>query len=171
MYLCIFVYSCIYARISSLTFISSPYTRLDFFVLRFCAEGECASQAFLRRLRDDDPARDVYCDYFEEMYSRFSEAKEITAEEMMKLMMEKEQRHLTDTEVYELSAVATSADTSAAAKEQADNLKNLFKSKQLQPIIEADGIIILDAQGNKITDAKQLIASFQEFEQTVCVKP
>lgn len=132
----------------------------------FCAEGECASQAFLRRLRDDDPARDVYCDYFEEMYSRFSEAKEVNAEEMLKLMKEKEQRYLEDTEVYGISTVATSADTAAAAKEQADNLTNLFKSKQLQPIIDAGGIVVLDAQGNKVTDAKQLIASFQEFEQT-----
>lgn len=131
----------------------------------FCAEGECASQAFLRRLREDDPARDVFCDYFEEMYSRFSDAKEITPCEMLEKMKVKEQRYWDDVEVYGLSLLATSADAAASAQEEANKLTNLFKSKQLQPLIEAEGIVIVDANGNRIYDAQQLISSFQDFEK------
>ncbi|KAL8437770.1 hypothetical protein Efla_006662 [Eimeria flavescens] len=130
----------------------------------FCAEGECASQAFLRRLREDDPARDVYCDYFEEMYSRFNNAKELNTAEMLEKMSEKEQKQAAENEVYALSTVASSADTAAAAQEQAGKLNSLFRSKQLQPVMDAGGLVVLDANGNKIKDAQTLIASFAEFE-------
>lgn len=137
---------------------------------RFCVEGECASQAFLRRLRDDDPMKDVFCDYFSEMYSRFAEAKEVKAKEFISLMKEKERKHRADTEVYALASVATSADAAAAAKAQADNLFHLFKSKQLQPLLDSNGVVAFDANGNKVEDAAQLIASFQDFEKKV-IKP
>ncbi|KAL8271863.1 hypothetical protein Esti_004253 [Eimeria stiedai] len=132
----------------------------------FCADGECASQAFLRRLRDDDPSRDVFCDYFEEMYCRFGSGKEISVSEVLEKMKEKEKKHLTESEVYAVSAVATSPDTAAAAQEQATRLSHLLKSKQLQPIIDAEGLVILDREGNRVREAQELIASFQEFEKS-----
>lgn len=103
------------------------------------------------------------------MYSRFSEAKEITPIEMLEMMKEKEERHLADAEVYGLSMVAISAENTASAQEQATNLMNLYKSKQLQPLIDAEGLVIMDAQGNRIRDAQTLVDSFKDFENMVSV--
>ena len=136
-----------------------------------CGEGECASQAFLRRLRTDDPSREVFCEYFEEMYSRFSSAKEVKPTELIELMKKKETRHQGDVEVYRLWTLAANAENAAAVKEEGDQLSSLFRSKQLQPIIDANGIVILDENGQKITDAEQLIASFQDFERLVRIPP
>ncbi|OEH75939.1 hypothetical protein cyc_00162 [Cyclospora cayetanensis] len=130
----------------------------------FCDEGECASQAFLRRLRSDDPMREVFCDYFEEMYSRFEAAKEVKPAEFLKLLAKKEASHGVESEVYRHWALFASPEAAATAKEESDHLTSLFKSKQLQPVLDANGIVAIGPDGQKITDAGQVVASFNEFE-------
>ncbi|CDI74196.1 hypothetical protein, conserved [Eimeria praecox] len=128
----------------------------------FCSEGECASQAFLRRLRTDDPQREVFEEYFREMYSRFSEAKEVKADEFLKVMQEKEKGHKAEAEVYTHWIMASNANETA--KEEADQINSLYKSKQLQPLMDSNSVVVFNENGEKVNDPQLLVASFQAFE-------
>lgn len=128
----------------------------------FCAEGECASQAFLRRLRTDDPQREVFEQYFEEMYSRFSSAEEVKPQDFVKLMQEKEKAHKAEVDVYSHWVLATRGDS---AKEEADNIISLFNGKQLQPLLDNNSIVVFNEEGQKVKDPHLLVASFQAFEK------
>ncbi|CDJ46780.1 hypothetical protein, conserved [Eimeria brunetti] len=127
----------------------------------FCSEGECASQAFLRRLRSDDPQREVFEEYFREMYSRFSAAEEVKADEFIKVMQKKENAHKAEAQAYNHWHMANNAEK---AKEEAEHIVVLFNNKQLQPLLDSSSVVVFNEEGQKINDPQQLVASFQAFE-------
>jgi hypothetical protein len=67
----------------------------------FAAPGESQADAFLRRLKADDPARQVYVDYVSEMTERWANAKEIPADKVLEAVKDKEAKYRLECEEYE----------------------------------------------------------------------
>jgi hypothetical protein len=67
----------------------------------FTAPGETQANAFLRRLKADDPARQIYVDYVAELNERWSSAKEISADKVMETVKDKEAKYRLECDEYE----------------------------------------------------------------------
>jgi hypothetical protein len=84
----------------------------------FAAPGESQADAFLRRLKADDPARQVYVDYVSEMTERWANAKEIPADKVLEAVKDKEAKYRLECEEYEnmVNEVRGAAPGASAAK-------------------------------------------------------
>ncbi|PHJ22258.1 hypothetical protein CSUI_003887 [Cystoisospora suis] len=96
--------------------------------------GECLSQAFLRRLRTDDPAYSVYTEYFQEMYDKFSaEAKEVPANELSSRLSHIAQKAAESDAAYVLLLQGSAnPEVASRAKEGAEKLKLLSKANLIK---------------------------------------
>jgi hypothetical protein len=59
----------------------------------FAAPGESQADAFMRRLKSDDPARAVYSDYASELRTRWASATEIPGEKILEVVKSKEAKY------------------------------------------------------------------------------
>lgn len=117
----------------------SFFSSLDSRSLFFCrltlpGGGECLSQAFLRRLRTDDPAYSVYTEYFQEMYDKFStEAKEVPAAEVSSRLSGIAQKAAEADAAYVLMLQGSgNSDLAQRAKEGAEKLKLLSQASLIK---------------------------------------
>ncbi|KEP66652.1 UNVERIFIED_CONTAM: hypothetical protein HHA_268830 [Hammondia hammondi] len=95
------------------------------------APGECVSQAFLRRLRTDDPAYEVYCSYFKEMYERFAGAKEVSMEDGRKRLVTIAKNAQQEAAAYGLALKTMgSAELAQRAHEGAAKLEQLREAQE-----------------------------------------
>ena len=67
----------------------------------FSAVGETQTDAFLRRLKADDPARQIYVDYVAELNERWANAKEISADKVLEAVKDKEAKYRLESDEYE----------------------------------------------------------------------
>ena len=67
----------------------------------FAAPGESQADAFMRRLKADDPARQIYADYVSELKARWESAVEVPAAKLTQLVQEKEAKYSLESEEYE----------------------------------------------------------------------
>ncbi|PFH35557.1 hypothetical protein BESB_052080 [Besnoitia besnoiti] len=95
------------------------------------APGECVSQAFLRRLRTDDPAYEVYCSYFTEMYERFASAKEVSLADGRKLLKDIHAKAQEEERAYAIALQSMgSTELAQRAREGAEKLKALQAAQE-----------------------------------------
>jgi hypothetical protein len=67
----------------------------------FTAPNESQAEAFLRRLKAEDPARQIYVDYVAEMNERWANAKEIPADKIRDVVKDKEAKYHLECAEYE----------------------------------------------------------------------
>jgi hypothetical protein len=67
----------------------------------FTVPGETQAEAFLRRVKVDDPARQIYADYVTELGSRWDSATEISREKVLETVKDKERKYRLECEEYE----------------------------------------------------------------------
>jgi hypothetical protein len=81
----------------------------------FAAPGETQAEVFIRRLRADDPTRQIFADYVTELNERWTNAKEIPADKVLETVKAKEARYRLESEEYE-SLVNETRGSAPAAK-------------------------------------------------------
>jgi hypothetical protein len=67
----------------------------------FTVPGESQADAFLRRLKRDDPARQIFVDYVAELKERWAGAKEIPADKVLEIVKDKETKYRLESDEYE----------------------------------------------------------------------
>ena len=67
----------------------------------FTVPGESQADAFLRRLKRDDPARQIFVDYVAELKERWAGAKEIPADKVLEMVKDKEAKYRLESDEYE----------------------------------------------------------------------
>ena len=67
----------------------------------FAAPGESQADAYLRRLKADDPARHIFVDYVAELKGRWSTATEVPADKVLEVVKGKEVKYRMECEEYE----------------------------------------------------------------------
>jgi hypothetical protein len=67
----------------------------------FTVPGESQAEAFLRRLKSDDPARQIYLDYVAELNERWSKATEIPSDRVLEIVKDKETKYKLESDEYE----------------------------------------------------------------------
>ena len=67
----------------------------------FSAPGESQADAYIRRLKADDPARQIFVDYVAELKERLANAKEIPADKVLSVVKDKEMKYRLECDEYE----------------------------------------------------------------------
>ena len=67
----------------------------------FAVPGESQADAFVRRVKLDDPNRQIYVDYVAEMKSRWESATEISSDKVLESVKDKERKYRLESDEYE----------------------------------------------------------------------
>ena len=81
----------------------------------FAAPGESQADAYMRRLKADDPARQIFADYVAELKERWASAKEVPAANVLETVKDKEVKYRLEADEYELLVSETRGGAPAAA--------------------------------------------------------
>jgi len=129
----------------------------------FTAPEESSKDAFLRRLKTDDPARSVYEAYAAEHTERWAEAKTLTLDEALEQMPEIERKYKLECAAYENVMYSMSEEFNADSKQTQEELKELMKVGQLQAELNG-GQMVAIKDGSLVTNAPEVIESIEEFD-------
>ncbi|KAF8821349.1 hypothetical protein IE077_002127 [Cardiosporidium cionae] len=135
----------------------------------FTIPGESLADAFLRRLRIDDPSYFVYEVYITELKERFSNATEInflaSSSEVHAQLMEIETHHKEEEMVYEKIIQTLNPEISIESKEEMERLIQLHHAEQLQPLLSGGSLVAIHGESQKrVEDAGVLLQQLSKEE-------
>ncbi|CEM28865.1 unnamed protein product [Vitrella brassicaformis CCMP3155] len=143
----------------------------------FKTEDESVGEAFMRRLKVDDPSRPVYEAYLEEMKERFGSAVEVPADKMVEQTQAVERRYRQECAVYRQLLYAMNDNIMTKSRAETDRLLKMHEAGQLQGLLDSGALVVVDEgrlpRGEEppahraafITDSQTLIENIQEFEE------
>lgn len=131
----------------------------------FNAPEEPVADAFLRRLRKDDPSRPVYQAYVNELKERFTNAKQISFEEANKRLEGISKAYATECEMFKHLAHSLVKDYVSESQVQRQKINDMHTNGDLKNLLESGALLIRDPQNkDKNVSAEDLINSLQEFD-------
>jgi len=129
----------------------------------FTAPGETSREAFMRRLKKDDPAVAIYNAYAEEHAERWANAKPITMEEAFAQMPEIERYYQLECQEYNCVVLGLNDEFSSAGKQDQEILNKLVEADTLQAQLDCGKYVAIDGD-SAVKKADELTASLAEFE-------
>jgi len=127
------------------------------------APNESTKDAFMRRLKADDPSQHIFAAYAEEWEQRWAEAKTVSVDEALGQMPEIERKYKLECSEYENVLYGLSEEFSAGSKLEQEQLTKLADSGNLQSSLDS-GALVAIADGEVVTDAAAVSASLAAFE-------
>jgi len=127
------------------------------------APGESTKDAFMRRLKRDDPSHHIYEAYGEEWEQRWSDAKALSMDEALAEIPEIERKYKLECSEYQNVVYGLSEEFSAASKLEQEQLTKLSETGNLQASLDSGSLVAI-ASGEVVTDAAAVTASLAEFE-------
>lgn len=122
----------------------------------FNLPNESSADAFLRRVKKDDPCYEVYESYVSELKSKWESAKEIGADEVEKKIGGIEEQYYKDLATYEAGALY-SPDSNPDTKAAVDKLSKAADGGELASMLESGGLIAI-GEGGASLNADQVKA-------------
>lgn len=110
----------------------------------FNLEGESPREAFMRRLKKDDPAYNVYEEYNKEFVQRWQDAQQITREEAVDRIDEVERRYKLETEEFDNMFLKKDIE-SLTLQHQADSLEGSLTSEYVNVSGSHNAAEVMDA--------------------------
>jgi len=127
------------------------------------APGESTKDAFMRRLKTDDPSHHIFEAYAEEWEQRWAEAKALSMDEALAEIPEIERKYQLECAEYQNVLYGLSEELSAASKLEQEQLTKLAETGNLQASLDS-GALVAVAAGEVVTDAAAVSASLEAFE-------
>lgn len=131
----------------------------------FTAPEESSRDAFMRRLKADDPAHAVYEAYANEHAERWAAAESLTVDEALKKMPEIERLYRLECSEYANVLYAMSEQFSGESKVAQDMLLELNKTGELQSQLNSGHLVAIEG-GVQVKEAEAVLESMAEFEKT-----
>jgi len=127
------------------------------------AQGESTKDAFMRRLKPNDPSYHIYEAYAEEWQQRWADAKALSMDEALAEIGEVERKYKIECAEYENVVYGLSDEFSAASKLEQEQLTKLAETGNLQSSLDS-GALVAIASGEAVTGAEAVTASLEAFE-------
>jgi hypothetical protein len=126
----------------------------------FRAPTESTAEAFLRRLRSDDPARSVYEAYVGELSERWAGAKEIAPESVLEAVQLVQRKYEMEQVEYEMLANTLCENLQSSVKEATLEIE---KRNDLEGSLK-DGSLVVFAGDKAVENASEVKEALKVFE-------
>lgn len=127
------------------------------------APGETTKDAFMRRLKKDDPATAIFEVYCAEFTEKWEGAKALSYAEAAKEMPEIERKYKLECEEYNNILFGISEDLSTASKSEIERITKLADAGELQGLVD-QGAILAVQEGKLVTGADDIAKGIEAFE-------
>jgi len=129
----------------------------------FTTPGESSKDAFLRRLKTADPAREIFEAYAAEHTERWSGATALTVDAALAEMPEIERKYALECEEYSNVLFGISEELSGAAKIEHETVAKLADVGKLQGTLDSGSMVAIEG-GKVVTDADAVSQSVEAFD-------
>lgn len=130
----------------------------------FTVPGESSADAFMRRLKRNDPAFAIYEAYVAEHKERWASATQLSVEEAAAQMPEIERKYKLECAEYDTVMFGVSEEFSAGAKLELEKIAKLNESGELQALIDGESLVCI-SDGRRVTCAEEVSDSIDDFEK------
>ena len=127
----------------------------------FKAPGESQADAFMRRLRTDDPAYSIYEAYVAELDSRWATAVEVPHDRVLQMVQAKQARHAVESVEFETLVNSMCENLSTSVKEATLEIE---KKANLAGYLSDGTIVGVAADGSAVT-SESIGLAIKAFEQ------
>lgn len=115
----------------------------------FNCPGESSADAFLRRLKSDDPCYPVYEEYVAELKAKWEAATEISEADAISKISDIEAQYYKDLQVYEKSVLYSGENPETKAAQ--DKLSKAAEAGELLGMLESGSLMAFSAEGKPLS--------------------
>jgi hypothetical protein len=116
----------------------------------------------MRRLKLDDPSRDVYEAYVAELDSRWATATEVPRERVLQMVKSKQQAYQIECAEFDTLALSLCENLATSVKEATIDVE---KRVNVTGGLLTDGTIVALGEHGPVTKPEDLVAAIRGFEQ------
>jgi len=126
----------------------------------FKAPGESQAEAFMRRLKIDDPSRAIYEAYVAELDSRWATATEVPRDRVLQMVKAKQVRYQLESAEFETLANSLCENLGASVKEATAEIE---KRPNLTGLLTDGSLVAVTAEA-AVSDQGGVLAAIKAFE-------
>jgi hypothetical protein len=127
------------------------------------APGETTQEAFMRRLKKDDPTSAIFEAYSVEYTEKWAGAKALSIAEATKEMPEIERKYNLECEEYNNILYGINDELSTASKTEIERLTKLADAGELQGLVDAGAVVAIEG-GKLVGAAGDVSKGVEDFE-------
>jgi hypothetical protein len=131
----------------------------------FRASDESTAEAFMRRLRRDDPTREIFEKYVEELQTRWSQAKPIGDAEVEMMVKTKATRYAAETREFETAVMGLAENLQTEVREKTSEAEK--KAGGQMVIVDEEGKVSQEGDEGQREILKKAMTGFEQEKEKI----